>query len=122
MDKEHIEKYYPWADEGQSECIQMIADLEGGFNHLTGKIKPYGYGVEYNSRYIELDTFDANKLTIAVFMAHDRSIRFGVCPSGPCMLKLTLYPREPEGGIGTRHPSLFDALTNYKKNWEEPHG
>lgn len=122
MSKEHIEKYYPWADDGQSRCIQMIADLEGGFHHLTGKIKPYGQGVEYNTRYISLDTFDGNQLTIAVFMAHDRYIRFGVCPSGPGMLKLTLFPRQPEGGICTRHPSLSQAITEYRKYREEPNG
>lgn len=98
----------------------MVFDIIGGENHLTGKIKEWGHGIAYTSKYNSLATFDGNRLTTAVFMAHDRMIRFEIQPSGPGMLRWCLWKRSGrEGDISSRHPTIEMALDNYRKYWDE---
>ena len=102
-----------WMSDDQYEAYRMLADLFGGDHHLTN-VRPFGIGIEMNHRG-ELATFDYNLLSRAVFMAHDRSIRFAVSSSGPGMIKLILHKRHMrEGNMCQRHPTLAKAIAQYK--------
>ena len=106
---------YTWMTDDQFECFVMACDLYGGEHHLPGRVKPLGKGIEINARYGDLATFDFDKLTRAVFMAHDRCIRFGIEPSGPGMLKLCLFRRHKrDGAMWERHPSIETALAGWR--------
>ena len=104
------EKYYrkDWMSDEQWECSRMLADLVGGFHHCE-KIKGFGLGIEMNYSG-ELATFDFDRLTRAVIMAHDRAIRFAVSSSGPGRIKLMLHKRQREGGMSQRHPDRAALL------------
>ncbi|WP_312663621.1 hypothetical protein [Pantoea sp. CTOTU49201] len=110
-------EYYreEWMTEDQFFCFQMLCDVMGGGNHLCGKVKPRSRGIELSTRGFRAATFDYDGLTKAVILAHDRFIRFEVEPSGPGMLKLVLFRRQPEGRMYERHPTLEEAIAKYRE-------
>ena len=107
------EDYYrqDWMTDDQWECAELLADLQGGFHHVTGKIKRAGDGIETSSFNFRAATYDFDGLTRLVVLAHDRMIRAEIAPSGPGMLKLYLQKRHlREGGhMHERHPELEQA-------------
>lgn len=120
--KQWVLRKYPWMDDDQFECYQMLCDLFSGAHHVHGKLHEWGSGIRLNtSQTGAFCTFDFSRLTFAVLMAHDRCIRFGIEPSGPGMLGLTLYKRHSrEGGMSERHPTIVQALEVYRKSYPEP--
>jgi hypothetical protein len=106
-----------WMSDDQWECYLMLADLYYGFHHVTGKLHKWGTGIRLNTHQVGgFATFDFDKLTRAVVMAHDRKIRFGVYPSGPGMLGLELYKRHARTGLmRERHPTIEDAIKAIRK-------
>lgn len=108
-----------WMSDDQFEAYKLLADLAGGDHHLA-KVKEFGAGVETNIR-CDLATFDFNQLTRIVFMAHDRCIRVAVQPSGPGMIKLCAFKRHKrEGQMWERHPTLDEAVKEYRKKNPKP--
>ncbi len=108
--KDIQELNYKWMTPDQFECFTMLCDLMRGYHHVSGNIKPCGSGIEINTRATGWATFDFNHLTTAVVMAHKRSIRFEIEPSGPRMLKLCLHKRQRTGLMHERHPTLEQAM------------
>lgn len=110
------EKYrQDWMSDDQFECAKMLRDLFGGWHHIDGPIKQFGDGVQHNASPNWFSTFDFNLLTRLVFMAHDRCIRASVDPSGPGLIKVTLFKRHTrEGSMSQRHPTLDEAIQIYR--------
>ncbi len=112
-----------WMTYDQFECAKMLADLYGGFHHLD-TIKPFGKGIMMNTMG-DLATYDFNALTTAVFMAHDRAIRFSVASTGR-QLRIMLYKRvscanpEAYAHLETykRHPTLDQAINLYREYYK----
>jgi len=109
-----LAKYYrePWMTDDQWSCAQMVADLFFGFHHVCGTFRPFGSGLAISvSNGNWAASFDFDGLTRAVVMAHDRMIRFEICPSGPRMLKLLLCQRHSrDGRMIERHPTIEQAI------------
>ena len=116
-EKWYRENDYSWMTDDQFECFEMLCDLCRGSHHVGGRVKPCGSGIEVNLRYGFMGaTYDYDDLTRAVFMAHDRCIRFSVNPSGPAMTKLIFHKRhKTEGCMAERHPTLEEAIATYRK-------
>lgn len=108
---------YEWMTEDQRECFQMLCDLFGGAHHLN-KVKEFGEGIQMSSLG-DFASFDYSYLTYAVFMAHDRAIRFSVAPSGPGRLKLVLHKRERTGAMNVCHPTLGAARATYMERFKK---
>lgn len=114
---DETERFYreDWMTIDQWECAKMLADLMGGFHHILGRIKPCGAGIEVNVRNGGFSTYDFNKLTTAVVMAHDRMIRFDISPSGPGLLRLSFHRRHTrDGNMAARHPTIEDAIASIR--------
>ena len=101
----------------QWECYQMLGDLFFGFHRITGKLHEWGSGIKLNTTNVNsFATFDFNRLTRAVVMAHDRMIRLEICPSGPGMLGITLFKRHVrKGSMYERHPTIEDAIKTIRE-------
>ena len=104
-----------WMTDDQWQCAQMFADVVGGFHHVYGKFKPFGSGVkvsDYGSRWA---TFDSDRLTRLVILAHDRMIRVEVTPSGPGRIGFALWKRyKREGAMSERHPTMEQAIAVHR--------
>ena len=91
----------------------MLGDLFFGFHHVTGRLHEWGTGIRLNTTSVGyFATFDFDRLTRTVVMAHDRMIRVEICPSGPGMLGLVLFKRHTrEGPMHQRHPTIEEAIS-----------
>ncbi len=105
-----------WMSDDQWECYQMLADLFLGYHHITGKLHAWGTGIKLNTTQVgAFATFDFDKLTRAVLLAHDRMIRFEIVPSGPGMLGLILHKRHSrEGRMYAYHPTIEEAIERFR--------
>lgn len=94
----------------QRECYELLCGLVCGEHHLTSPVYAWsGAGIRY-AHYGELATFDFDKLTRLVVMAHDRCIRATVMASGPRMVGIGLSKRSREGCFAERHPTMEEAI------------
>jgi hypothetical protein len=110
------ERYSKFTDD-QWYCCQMIFDLIGGEHHLYNKIKEWGDGIQYNTGE-SFSTFDYDKLTFAVFLAHDRCIRMSIESSGRGLIRVCLWKRKNrDGRLNERHPTLEQAITTYRESF-----
>ena len=100
----------------QWECAKLLADLFGGFHHITTPIRAFGSGIELNAHANHLATYDFDGLTRLVVLAHDRMVRAEIRPSGPRMLKFALWKRHTrEGSMFERHPTMEDAVRTVRQ-------
>jgi hypothetical protein len=97
----------------RDEAVAFFSDFYGGEHHFPNKIKECGFGYSI-LHYNELATFDVDGLTRLVFMAHDYGYRVGIEPAMR-YVRITIFKRQRMGNITTRHPSLEDALQQYRK-------
>jgi len=112
-----------WMSEDQWECWIFLSDLFGGFHHICGRLHEWGTGIKLNCTQSNwAATYDFNGLTRAVFMAHDRCIRFAIEPSGPGMMGLIVHKRHKraEGRMYERHPTIEQALKSWRENNPKP--
>ena len=63
----------------------------------------------------ELATYDFNLLTRLVVMCHDLCIRVSVSPHGPKHLQLMFHPRQREGGMSDRHPTIEEHIKTIRE-------
>ena len=117
---DHDTQYYrkPWMSEDQWECAKLIARVQGGFHH-SAEIKPAYTGIRTNVYAHRLATFDFNLLTELVFAAHDQCIRVEMAQSSPGRVGVLLHKRHTrEGRIVDRHPTLEQAVADWRKRTE----
>lgn len=101
------------------EAEEFFSQIYFGKHHIPGKIKPFGPGWCIN-HLGELATFDFSQLTRLVFLAHDACIRVSIMNSGPQMVKIALHKRNSrEGSMCERHPAIEQALTKWRKYYDE---
>lgn len=112
------QKLHPWMNDDQFDCWCMFCDLMGGAHHQFGKVRDAGpRGVEI-TEYSGggWSTFDFDRLTRAVVMAHDRCIRFSISPCNFQYLRFHLHKRDREATDNVRrHPTMEEALSVYDK-------
>lgn len=87
-----------------------------GAHHIPRSgIKPWGSGWCVNDSG-DLSTFDGDKLTRLVFLAHDMCFRASVQPGGPSRIKIAIWKRDGRiGRMCERHPTLLKALDTWGK-------
>lgn len=98
-----------WTD-AQKACIAMLEEWACGAHHLP-KVRDWGRGVTicYGN---DLSTFDADRLTSLVLLAHRDGIRVEVSgDGGPRQVRISCHKRissddRKEFFIDQRHPTL----------------
>jgi hypothetical protein len=110
------------SDMTKEEAVSFFADFYCGAHHIPARdycgihgIHEFGNGW-YVNHYGDLSTFDFDRLTRLVFMAHDRCIRVEIASSGPRYMKIIIHKRaQREGEIWSRHPTIESALGAWRK-------
>jgi hypothetical protein len=103
----------------EQQATEFFSEFYFGEHHIPGyKPKRCGFGWSVNHDRGELATFDYNQLTRLVFMAHDKCIRVGVEALRNGIIRITIWQRQREGTIDSRHPTLEQALAKFRN--EEP--
>ena len=100
---------------------ENVANLLGewafGIYHLEDMLHKVDWS---NDRWIEINyygelaTFDFDRLTALVFMAHWYCIRVSVRPCNFRYLKILFHRRTRDGAYSQRHPTLDEAVNDFK--------
>jgi hypothetical protein len=107
----------PWMTDDQWECAQMFADVVGGFHHVGGKFRPFGSGIKVSDYQFGWATFDCDRLTRLVILAHDQAIRVAIVSSSPGRVGFKLWKRHTrEGSMHERHPTIEQAIATHRRS------
>jgi hypothetical protein len=91
--------------EDQQHCIRMLGDWAHGFHHLPMP-KECGRGVSIHWSQ-DLSTWDFNRLTLLVLLAHERCVRIEISRGGPLGITIMAHRRKLEAkSICEGHPGL----------------
>lgn len=64
----------------------------------------------------QFSTFDGDRLTQLVFLAHDRCLRVTVEGAASGYLRITFHPKTREGNSFDRHPTIEQALEKWQSS------
>lgn len=102
--------------EDQKYCVAMLAEWAGGTHHLP-KVHSFGDGVCINFLN-DLSTYDFDRLTRLVLLAHRDAVRVEIAGSGPRMVRIIAHRRKHGDRKSMRqydwHPSLDDLVETIK--------
>lgn len=91
----------------QEYCRQALSFWVGGDHHLP-TVRTFGVGIEINYAG-DLSTFDMDKLTHLVLVAHRFCVRIEIGSSGPRLVKIIAHRRDPNStSLYKRHPNLTE--------------
>lgn len=91
--------------EDQQHCIRMLGDWAHGFHHLPMP-KEFGRGVSIHWSQ-DLSTWDFNRLTMLVLLAHERCVRIELRSGGPRGVTIAAHRRKADANsIYEGHPNL----------------
>lgn len=101
----------------KEEAVAFFAEFYGGEHHFPrGGVKDWGTGWCVNHDQGDLATYDFDRLTKLVIMAHDKCIRVSVQPHQFKTLRIAIWKRAREGGLSLRHPTLEQAIESFRKS------
>jgi hypothetical protein len=108
-------------------AVEFFAELFHGEHHIPAPgyegahgVREYGPGSWYVNFHGDLSTFDFDRLTALVFLAHDRCVRASVMSSGPRMVKIVIWNRDGRTGeMWSQHPTIETALERWRKCAQE---
>lgn len=103
----------------QARVFDILGIVGGGiYNAPIGwdrvNWRGYGKGLAVVWRG-SLSTFDFMQLTRPVFLCHEARIRCEIEVANFGALRLVFFPRVDVGGMGERHPSLDEAVAEFRR-------
>jgi len=103
--------------EDQEYCRKALSRWAGGDHHLPN-VYEWGCGICI-SVPSGMSTFDWDRLTYLLLIAHRYRIRIEIGSSGPRAIKIIAHRRKAEGTLSVRHPGLEDlrALCEKAMTW-----
>lgn len=93
----------------KEEAIAFFSEFYRGEHHFPSDIKPFGEGWSM-SHMGDLSTYDGDELTRLVLLAHEKCIRVEIDSGGPRRVRISIWKREREGAMHTRHPTIDQVL------------
>ena len=74
----------------------------------------YGKGCRFKLYPRALATYDFDGLTRLVIGAHEQCIRVEIEPVNMQLIAIVMHPRQRDGSMYERHPSIEQAVENYR--------
>jgi hypothetical protein len=107
----------------QKRAFTILGIVGGGiynapFNWDSVYWRPNAIGVSW---YKSFATYDFRELTWFVLLCHEARIRGEIAPHANRYLRVTLHERKADGGISRQHPSLDEALTEWRATFPADH-
>lgn len=100
----------------KEEATAFFSEFYGGEHHLPrGGVKDWGDGWCVHHDQGDLATFDSDRLTMLVLMAHDKCIRVSVQPHAFKTLRIAIWKRQRDGNISSRHSTIEQAIESFRK-------
>lgn len=120
-DLDHLRCYYDGKiSEIGEKALSMMAVLFQGLHHIPStQLEKIDWSDPYcisMSTFFPLATFDDNKLTNLVLLAHDFAVRVEVRPCNFHYLKIRFHQRKRDGDLYSRHPTIEDVLKKWRSD------
>jgi len=104
------------------KVADLLGDLFLGIYHIEREISKVNWSdphcIEINIQQ-DFSTFDYDRLTRLVFLAHWYSVRVQMTACNFRYIKLMFHNRKREGFIYERHPTLEEATEDFIKQMNE---
>lgn len=101
------------------EATEFFADLYCGEHHIPNyKVERFGRNGWSITDNVGISTYDYDRLTKLVVMAHDRCMRAEILPYGVKKYKIAIWKRNREGSLSFAHSTMEEAIERvrgYKK-------
>lgn len=100
------------------KLANMLDQWQRGIYHIGKEVRHKRVNWK-SDRYIELvlhgtfSTFDDDRLTRLVFLAHNYRIRVEVSAAAKAYMKFQFSPRKESGYLYERHPGLLEAVQDW---------
>jgi hypothetical protein len=102
----------------EKRCERLIDAVYGGLHNGPTKIDKHADYYWTWCHYGEMATFDFDKLTVLVFMAHLLCVRVSLAGAANKYMRVMLHNRKTrEGQMSVRHPDLDQAINEFKR-WQ----
>lgn len=116
---EYLRRQGLTVSEKGARCAEFVYHFYCGWHHFphhVEKIDWSGAFIEFTHRHDALCTFDGNKLTTLVLMAHDLGIRVEIEPAMR-YLRIVLHPRDIDtiAGGWAGHPTMETVLAKWRE-------
>lgn len=96
------------------KSLIILSYMFGGIHNLDYKQrKKFRYTDEHCTDYVmfgSMATWDANRLTTLVVLAHELAVRVEISPRSFKYVKITFWERRRTGAPFERHPTLDEVL------------
>jgi hypothetical protein len=107
------------------ETANILGELYLGIYHLESRhLKKVDWSQRDNIDVVlgwqSFSTYDNDKLTKLVFLAHHRAIRVEIYPHSFKYLRLVFSRRSRLGAKHEKHPSINDAVLTFQKSVSLP--
>lgn len=99
------------------EATDFFAEFFGGEHRIMEPIKPYGHAGWSVKTNQDLATYDFNRMTRLVVMAHDKCYRVEAMPANTGRIKIAIWKRQREGDITECHPTMEKAIETIRSNY-----
>ena len=107
-----------------AQVAAVISALVVGLHHWdTNALRRVDWSNKHHVELITdlpLATWDGDALTRLVFLAHDATLRLAIQPASPQYIRLLFHPRKREGSLFERHPTIEDALAQWRTRHPAP--
>ena len=91
----------------QMELVYFLARWAHGTHHFNGNVNQCGKGVTLTRSETDMSTFDGDKLTWLVLLAHKYHVRVEIEAAAPRYIRIHCHQRRQDGDrIWERHPGL----------------
>ncbi len=105
--------------EFQAKVIDILGMVGGGIYNAPinwDKIDwRCGHGMFVPYRDGHMSTFDFYRLTMLVLLCHEARIRCEISAKAHGHFELGFWQRSHEGGMGSRHPNIEEAVAAFKQ-------
>lgn len=104
----------------REQAVEFFTEFFCGSHHIPAKRYPGQHGVYgelgfyWVNYFDELATWDMDRLSRLVLLAHDRCVRVAVSARGRC-LQISITNRLRDGQICSGHPTLEEAVARWRR-------
>ena len=100
----------------QIELIHFLARWRFGTHHFGGNVNECGRGVTLTCSHYDLSTYDADRLTWLVLLAHKYHVRVELGAAAPGYMRVHCHQRKLDGDrVFDRHPDLTELIERASK-------
>lgn len=103
------------------KALTILSITFGGLHHIpSSRLKKFPWFDQWMCELLlaeNLSTYDSNRLTTLLILAHELSVRIEILPCNPHYLKIQFHERVRDGDFSQRHPTIEKAVSDLRETF-----